>query len=411
MLLHVARVTSTVYGGGMPTHDLAMRARTLMRIHDAVLSGSATSQRPRAVVARSWNRVLGLGIDPDGRNGRDPLPPADVVVRRRASRLSLVIDEIRELLLSAADASNYLVVVTDAEGVVLWRSGSPRVKREADGLGFTDGATWTESAVGTNAIGTALEEGAPVQLFSAEHFENAQVPWYCTACPIHDPIDGSQLGIVDVSGPALTLHPAIQALVTASVRLAEARLWRHHEEHLERLRRTAEPLLSGSNGPLLVVDDHGWVAAHQGVAVRDRVEAPRADRTLAVPGLGLCLPERLPHGWLIRPTGEGRTFTAVLDLTATPASLEVRVGDGPWRVPLTPRHAELLVAIASAGTGGTSAGQLSHVIYGDGEHQVTVRAEISRLRRVLGALVATNPYRLAEGVSLTVLPGSWTADP
>ncbi|UUW88421.1 GAF domain-containing protein [Pimelobacter simplex] len=386
----------------MATHDLALRARDLVRIHDAVLSGTAPPERPRAVVARSWSRVLGLGIDPDGRNGRDPLTPADVDERRRTSRLALVIDEIRELLLSAADASNYLVVVTDADGIVLWRSGSPRVRRQADGLGFTEGALWTEGAVGTNAIGTALEEAAPVQLFSAEHFENAQVPWYCTASPIHDPIDGSLLGIVDVSGPALTLHPAIEALVTASVRLAEARLWRHHDERLEQLRRTAEPLLSGANGPLLVVDDHGWVAAHQGVAVRDRVEAPQPDRALAVPGLGVCLPERLRGGWLIRPSASGPVLTAVLHLGAGPATLEVRGDDSPWRVALTPRHAELLTAIAEAGPAGMTAGQLSRRLYGDAEHQVTVRAEISRMRRVLGALLATNPYRLGEGVALTI---------
>lgn len=387
----------------MATHDLAMRARDLVRIHDAVLSGSAPPERPRAVVARSWTRVLSLGIDPDGRNGRDPLPPSDVEERRRTSRLSLVIDEIRELLLSAADASSYLVVVADADGVVLWRSGSPRVKRQADGLGFTDGATWTEATVGTNAIGTALAEAAPVQLFSAEHFENAQVPWYCTASPIHDPIDGSLLGIVDVSGPALTLHPAIEALVTASVRLAEARLWRHHEERLDQLRRTAEPLLSGANGPLLVVDDHGWVAAHQGVAVRDRVEAPQPDRALAVPGLGLCLPERLRGGWLIRPSASAHALTAVLDLGTSPATLEVRGGESPWRVALTPRHAELLAAIAAAGAAGVSAGRLSQALYGDNQRQVTVRAEISRMRRVLGALLATNPYRIGEGVSLSVV--------
>lgn len=386
----------------MATHDLAMRARDLVRIHDAVLAGSAPPERPRAVVARSWSRVLSLGVDPDGRNGRDPLPPSVVEERRRASRLSLVADEIRELLLSAADASNYLVVIADADGVVLWRSGSPRVKRQADGLGFLDGATWTEEAVGTNAIGTALEEAAPVQLFSAEHFENAQVPWYCTASPIHDPVDGSLLGIVDVSGPALSLHPAIEALVTASVRLAEARLWRHHGERLDQLRRTAEPLLSGAHGPLLVVDDHGWVAAHQGVAVRDRVEAPRPDRALAVPGLGLCLPERLRGGWLIRPPAHGHVLHATLRLDATPATLEVVGGDAPWRVALTPRHAELLARIAAAGPVGLSAAALSRHLYGDADHQVTVRAEVSRMRRSLGALLATNPYRLGEGVTLTV---------
>ena len=175
-----------------------------------------------------------------------------------------------------------------------------RVKRQADTLGFSEGAVWTEGAVGTNAIGTALVEAAPVQLFSAEHFENAQVPWYCTASPIHDPIDGSLLGIVDVSGPALTLHPAIEALVTASVRLAEARLWRHHEDGLEQLRRAAEPLMTGSNGPLLVVDDHGWVAAKQGVAVHRRVEVPRADRAIALPGLG-PVPPGTPPRWVAHP--------------------------------------------------------------------------------------------------------------
>jgi hypothetical protein len=390
--------------GMATTPDLAHLARSLVRIHDAVLSGTAPPHSPRAVVARSWERTLGFGIDPDGRNGRDPLPPSAVETRRRESRLALVIAEIRELLLAAADASSYLVVVTDADGIVLWRSGSPRVRRQADNLGFAEGALWTEQAVGSNAIGTALAESAPVQLFSAEHFENAQVPWYCSASPIHDPIDGSLLGIVDVSGPALTLHPAIQALVTASVRLAEARLWRHHEEGLERLRRTAEPLLSGTNGPLLVVDDHGWVAAHQGVAVRDRVEVPQPDRVVAVPGLGLCLPERLRGGWLIRPSASTAALTVLLDLRGPQAMLEVCGGEAPWRVALSPRHAEVLGALADAGPPGASAGWLSERLYGDADHQVTVRAEISRMRRSLGALVATNPYRLADGVTFSLVP-------
>lgn len=388
----------------MATHDLAMRARDLVRIHDAVLSGSTPTERPRAVVARSWSRVLGLGVDPDGRNGREPLAVGAVEERRRASRLSLVIDEIRELLASAADASNYLVVVCDASGVVLWRSGSSRVRRQADVLGFAEGATWTERAVGTNAIGTALEEAAPVQLFSAEHFENAQVPWYCSASPIHDPIDGSLLGVVDVSGPALSLHPAIEALVTTSVRLAESRLWRLHGERLERLRRSVEPMLSGAGSPLLVVDDHGWVAAHQGVAAQDRVEAPQPDRVVAVPGLGLCLPERLRDGWLIRPrtSGESR-FAATLDLRSIPAMLEVRGPEAPWRVALSPRHAEVLSVLAELGPAGADAAALSRRLHGDADHRVTVRAEISRMRRALGALLTTNPYRLADGVDLTVV--------
>ena len=222
--------------------------------------------------------------------------------------------------MSAADASSYLVVVTDADGVVLWRDGAARVRRHADTLGFAEGALWTEEAVGTNAIGTAIAEAAPVQLFSAEHFEAAQHPWYCTAAPVHDPADGSLLGVVDVSGPALTLHPTIRALVTTSVQLAEARLWRHHEEHLEQLRRTAAPLLTASEGPLLVVDDHGWVAAQQGVSGRDRIAVPQPDRTRCRAGSG-PVPARAAAGRLADPADR------------------IAAGHRPARAGRRPRHA------------------------------------------------------------------------
>ncbi len=389
------------FGAIAPGTDLPSHARALRRVHDAVLAGGRPPMRPRAVVARSWQRVLGIGLDPSAANVRDPLPAAELERRRRESPLEAVIGELRQVLGSVADASRFLLVVTDADGVVLWREGAARVRLRADHLGFSEGARWTEAAVGTNAIGTALAEGAPVQLFSAEHFEQAQHPWYCTAFPVHDPRTGDLLGVVDVSGPALTLHPALTALVETAVRLAEAQLWRHHEMRLERLRRSAETVLATVRGPLLLVDEHGWVASHVGVAVRDRVEVPRAGRALAVPGLGLCTPERVGEGWLVRPRGAGRPIEATLDRCGPPV-LEVRADGEPWRAPLSPRHADLLGLLADAGRAGLTAGQLSALLFGDADHVVTVRAEISRLRRVVGALVATNPYRLADGVRLEV---------
>ena len=376
--------------------DLTLHARELVRIHDAVLSGSRPARRPRALVARSWSRAVELGLQADQVNARRPMSADELHRRRRTSRLSLVIDELRRVLTSVADASLFLMVVTDADGVVLWREGSPRVQLTADRLGFLEGMVWTEQVVGTNAIGTALAEAAPVQLFSAEHYESQQHPWYCTAAPVHDPRDGELLGVVDVSGPALTLHPAIGALVESAVRLAEASMWRQHQEGLEALRRSTESVVSTTSGPLLVVDDHGWVAHHSGIAARDRIDVPAADRAIAVPGLGLCLPERLATGWLVRPHDRATTIRAVLDGGA----LEVHADGGSWRVVLTPRHAEIVRLLAAAGPAGLTAASLSTRLFGDAEHLVTARAEVSRLRRVVGALVSTNPYRLADGVEL-----------
>ncbi|WP_089924717.1 diguanylate cyclase [Lentzea albida] len=380
-----------------PGQHLPTYARELVRMHDAVIAGSRSALRPRALVSRSWNRVLGLGLRADDVNTRNWLGDAEIGRRQEASPLREVVPDLRAVVGSLADASQLLLVVTDPEGVILWRSGTPAVRRRADALGFFEGADWTERRVGTNAIGTAIAEAAPVELLAGEHFEQGQHPWYCTATPVHDPRTGSLLGVIDVSGPALTLHPAIGALVETGRMLAESRLWRYHQERLERLRSAV--LLTG---PSLVVDDHGWVAASHGVAVGSRIAVPVAGRPVAVPGLGACVPERLAGGWLIRPSSVDRTVSLELDLTRTP-QVRLSGGDADWRRTVTRRHAEVLVLLHRAGRAGMSAEALSNALYGDAEHVVTVRAEVSRLRRLLGALVETRPYRLSGDVRMTVL--------
>ena len=175
-------------------------------------------------------------------------------------------------------------------------------------------------------------------------------------------------------------------------------------------------MLATTSGPLLLVDDEGWVAHYSGVLVRDRIAAPRSDRPLHVPGLGLCLPERLGEGWLVRPDRRGATLRAHLATSGAEAVLEVTGSDGDgWRAQLSPRHATILRLIAGAGAEGLTAAALSRLLFGDErdsyadalrvhEHQVTVRAEMSRLRRAIGALVATGPYRIADGVDFTCPP-------
>lgn len=380
--------------------DLRRHARLLHEAHDARLSGN----RPgvRRVVARSWDRVLSYGVAPDGRTLDDPAAP-DVVERRRAeSPISAVLPELRASLTAVAEDAEHIMVITAADGFVLWREGAARVNRLADGLGFSPGADWTEASVGTNAIGTALAEHASVQLFSAEHFVRAQHPWTCTASPIHDPRTGEMLGVVDLSGPAPTVHPTTVALVHTAVRLAESGLWSRHEARLDGLRSVAAPLLAREAGPALVVDEHGWVAGATGLAPRDRVGTPRAGEALFVHGLGACLPDRVPGGWLLRPVAADATATRLrLDLDTDPAGAVVE-GRERWRHALSRRHLQILALLMGAGPTGLDAAAISRALYDDADHLVTVRAEFSRLRRVLGGLIAARPYRIAPGVEVEV---------
>ncbi|MES9514541.1 GAF domain-containing protein [Rhodococcus erythropolis] len=387
-------------GAVVPGTDLSQHARLLSRVHDAVLSGQEPPAQPRTVVARSWSRVAAGGLTPDHCGASAVADFSELESRRSRTALRSVLPELRTTLTEVAEDAGFIVVVADADGVLLWREGAKTVKRAADALGFAEGARWSEQSVGTNAIGTALIEDSAVQLFSAEHYAPTHHNWSCTGSPVHDPRTGEILGVVDISGSAASVHPTTVALVRTAVRLAEATLWREHAATLERLRSRAAPLFAAGAGPALVVDEFGWVAGASGIAAPDRVAAPSAGKPVIVPGLGMCLPEPLGDGWLLRTGVGGPVIELELSLGASP-QVTVR-GDANWTRALSPRHAQILRALAAVGSAGVDAAGLSEVLCGDREHVVAVRAEVSRLRKHLGAVLQTQPYRFADGVRVVV---------
>jgi transcriptional regulator of acetoin/glycerol metabolism len=248
-------------------------ARLLSAVYDATMAGNRAPARPRAVIADSWQRLIAKGIDPERH-----LPPvvetAGLDMLRRSSGLLAVLDDVTHGLESVIAEGDNILVVADARGRVLWRSGSPGVLGRADRLGFIEGAQWSENAVGTNAIGTALVSHRAVQIFSAEHYLRSHHPWTCAGAPIRDPRTGQVIGAVDVSGPAATVHPTTVALVDLVARLAESRLRQAHDRTLNRLRTVAAPILARIGRPALAVDQDGWVAAVDSLPLHNRILLP-----------------------------------------------------------------------------------------------------------------------------------------
>ncbi|MFC5213402.1 GAF domain-containing protein [Streptomyces coerulescens] len=388
--------------------DAARAARVLSEIRAATLSGRRAPVAPRPVIEQSWERMLRGGVDPDHDFRSGLLSREEVQRRRESTALRHVLPVLREGLLSVADVAQHIMVVADYEGRVLWREGSSSVLRKADCLGFELGADWREDVVGTNGIGTPVVVRRPVQVFASEHFQRSQTSWTCTGAPITDPRDGRLLGVVDVSGPLETMHPATLAWVDSVAKLAEARLRELHLTALEQLRAVAAPVLARLAGRAVVVDRDGWTAAVTGMPYTNRITLPKAlspGRRWLLP-LGLCAVEPLAGGWLLRPADgpvpTGATRIA-LDLTQPRRwSVTVSGGAGTWSHELSPRHAELLYLLALH-QGGRSAAGLAEDMFGDPGRTVTVRAELSRVRRYLGGLLEHRPYRFCEDAEVEVL--------
>ncbi|MDT8910004.1 GAF domain-containing protein [Amycolatopsis sp. PS_44_ISF1] len=387
--------------------DPRRHARVLARLHEAAVAGAALPSHPRPVIGASWQRMRRLGVDPDQGAPSVVLGPEEVEQRRRESGLAPLLPMLRGGLISLAEQAGHIMVVVDDGGHLLWRDGSVPVRRRADGIGFVEGIDLQERSVGTNAPGTALVARRSVQVYSAEHYARAQHDWTCAAAPLRDPRDGRLLGAVDLSGPAATVHPNTLALVDAVARLAEAQLRTEHLGELQRLRGFAVTALAKVSGRALVTDAHGWIAAAAGLAPADRVLLPRTAKPgrTWLPAYGSCLLEPLPGGWLIRLVDQEEAPPARVELDVrVPGEPVLTVGgaSGEWTCRVSPRHAELLYVLASHRNGRT-ASQLSLALFGDAGRAGTVRAEISRLRRIVGGIVVGRPYRFADNLEVLVL--------
>jgi hypothetical protein len=177
----------------------------------------------RPVIADSWRRSLAARVDPDRHEAPVVYAPDEVADLRGTHPLADAVPLLKHTL--AMDDT--IMIVTDTGGCILWCEGDNGVRHSAERVHLTEGSQWSEDVIGTNAMGTALATGKPVTVHSREHLVRTYHGWTCAASPIHDPHTGVLLGVVDVSGPLKTMHPAVAQLVSAAARLAEHHLRQH----------------------------------------------------------------------------------------------------------------------------------------------------------------------------------------
>ena len=165
-------------------------------------------------------------------------------------------------------------------------------------MNLVEGARYSEAADGTNGIGTALAADHAFQVFAFEHFNERHHEWVCSGAPVHDPVSGQTVGLIDLSSLWKIAHPRSLELVTTAARTMEQRLVEVRRDRDARLRRRYSDLVTRSTD--LLVNRDGYVldgrragsleaTRHPGGRWRGRAER-RVGRRRGVTGSGRGLP-------------------------------------------------------------------------------------------------------------------------
>ncbi|HRO28875.1 GAF domain-containing protein [Citricoccus sp.] len=302
-------------------------------------------------MVQSWRRSLAVRARIDASAAPAVLADDDLRHARSEHPLAGVLAVVRRLLVQPATDAGLIVALGNAAGQLLWVEGDPAAARRAEVMGFVPGADWSETSVGTSAPGAALATGRPMQVSRAEHFHPVVHPWSCSAVPLRDPSDGSILGVLDLTGGDEAVSPLALPLLAAAASAVEL-TWQ----------RTGAGRAAGST---VVVP--GRAAREAGPTARTAASGGTASTGGVDPGPGAPAHGDAGRDLLLRVTGV----------------LPARLGrDGAALREVSGRHAEILTLLDWHAPGLDGAA-LEDMLYGRRGQDVTLRAELHRLRRML----------------------------
>lgn len=215
-------------------------------------------------ILRSWERCATLGLEMRARPRVEPIAGRAMrELRERCEALRRICRPEIEALHADAQATDSIVILTDADGLVIDTVGSADFAEQAARVALRPGVPWREDATGTNAIGTALIERRPIAVHGAEHFFEMHRILSCAAMPILDP-QGRLIGALDLSGHAAGDHRHALGLVRLAVDQIEHRLFDQGFQDHEVIRIHRDPALLGTaREGILAFADRRLVAANR----------------------------------------------------------------------------------------------------------------------------------------------------
>lgn len=224
----------------------ALRARARERFLEA---GELAGDSVRDAILASWRRSRAAGVDVDRLEPQYAEVDDDC---RLVHAARPVLDRLENVLAGAPMS----VILTDSKARVLERrAGEKMLNHHLDRIQLAPGFSYAEEYVGTNGIGTAMEERRSAHVFGSEHFSERLQSMSCAGELIRNPLSGRIEGVIDVTCWSTDATPLMVALVQEAARDIERRLLEQGTERERALfaeflassRRASKPILSLSD--------------------------------------------------------------------------------------------------------------------------------------------------------------------
>ncbi len=230
----------------------------------------------RSVIADSWNRCIDYGLhhdhEPEPANLDEPA--ISKLEREYASLLSTTETEVLPYYNNIMSNSRCLILLADSGARVLKGWGDQRITESHLRPYFCAGASWHERYAGTNAIGTSIASGSPIQVQRNEHFLKLNRSIIGSAAPIFD-TDRTLVGVLSAFSDAYLPQAHTLGMVRLLSQSVENRLIIRQlggDHFILTLNATADNIDSPWSG-LIAFDQTGRIAASN----------QRADQLLGVP--------------------------------------------------------------------------------------------------------------------------------
>ncbi|MED0963772.1 sigma-54-dependent Fis family transcriptional regulator [Bacillus paramycoides] len=231
--------------------------------------GVLDSDRINKRISESWHRCKQANVNPHMNKGQNILTSNVFQDQKQKSEifLDIALPHLQNMK-KTIDELQMMALLIDPDGYALSLSGNKQTLKRAKHINFIEGVKWTEAAVGTNAIGTALEIEEAIMISGTEHYSVASHSWSCAAAPIHND-DGKLIGVLDFSCPIEFSHPYMLGMVTSIAHAIERECSiRVHQNELHLIHRFLDVIDSDEK---VVICNHRDVVVSASKRVREQV--------------------------------------------------------------------------------------------------------------------------------------------